>query len=212
MNINLTDPEHEFKIFNSEIGRYAAQSKLTPAEFFHARTCLSRGQLVDVDGEIMKPYKKIDFEMFNQVEEAYLRHKAENKDYEIGKAKIKAYLNPPPPEPSPEEKAKQRAQLKANIQDCFKNHGECEFAFLIYDEMKESGAIDQYRTPEAVAEIQDRLMRRFLAKELTRNLFYNPTDLKQLSDKFYAGEKYKLPDLVKQEIKNEILKCYFTSK
>lgn len=182
---------------------------LTAAEIFAAYKMALREQLFDENGKRIEIYPNLSLITAGKVLNSYLKFKLEDKAYEMGKAKIKAFLNPPAPEPTAEEKARQRENLKANIRESFKKHGECEFAFLIYEEMKESGAIDKYRSREAVAEIQDRLMRRFLTKELTRNLFYNPTELKQLSDRFYAGEKYKLPELVKQEIKNEILKNYF---
>lgn len=211
INVNITDPDFEVQMFTSEIRRYAEQSKLTPAEFFIARTCLSRGQLIDVDGEIMKPYKKIDFEMFNQVEEAYLRFKVESKEYDIGKGKIKAFLNPPDPEPTEEQKRAERAKLRANIENCFNTSGECEFAFLIYDDLKNEGVLEDLRKPERIEPIKNRLMAKFLQKEITRNLFYNGTELRQLSDKFSKNEKYKTPGAVVQEVKNEIIKSYFKS-
>lgn len=211
INVNITDPDYEVQMFTSEIRRYAAQSKLTPAEFFNARTCLSRGLLTDVDGEIMKPYKKIDFEMFNQIEEAYLRYKVENKEYEVGSNQIKAFLNPPIPEPTEEQKAAQRANLRAEVKKCFEKHGVCEYAFLIYEDLKAEGVLDEFRKPDRIEPIKNRLMAKFLQKELTRNLFYNPTELRELSEKFKKNEKYKTPGLVVQEVKNEILKNYFTN-
>lgn len=212
INVNISDPDYEIKVFVSEIQRYAAQSKLTPAEFFNARTCLSRGLLIDVDGEIMKPYKKIDFEMFNQVEEAYLRYKTESKEYEAGSAKIKAFLNPPAPEPTEAEKVSQRANLRAEIEKCFKDFGECEFAFLIYDDLKAEGKIDPIKDKERILVIQNRKMGSFLQKEQTRHLFYNPAELRELSDKFKKNEKYKTPPIVVQEVKNEIIKNYFKNR
>lgn len=211
INVNLEDPENEIKIYTQIITNYAKISKITPAEFFNARLCLARGYLQDTSGATMKAYKKIDFEMFLEIEEAYLRYKVENKEYENGNKQIKAFLNPPDPEPTEEEKRAKRAQLRNNVENCFKEFGECEFAFLIYDDLKEEGVLEELRKPERVEPIKNRLMAKFLQKEITRNLFYNATELRELSEKFKKNEKYKTPGLVVQEVKNEIIKNYFKS-
>ena len=211
LNITMQDPAIEAPVLNSEIMRYAEQSKITPAEFFIARTLLSRGMLADVDGEIMKPYKRIDYETFNQVEEAYLRFKEIDKAYENGLKKINKFLNPPPPEPTPEEIKAKRARLIEDIKQQYLTFGHCEYGFMIYEDLKETGVLDPFRARERTKPIQNRLMSKFLAVERGRNLFYNKVELERLAEAFRNNTGYRIPEIVKQEVRNEILKNYFQS-
>lgn len=211
LNITMQDPAIEAPVLNSEIMRYAEQSKITPAEFFIARTLLSRGMLADVDGEIMKPYKRIDYETFNQVEEAYLRFKTIDKVYENGLKEIHRYLNPPPPEPTPEEIKAKRERLIEDIKQQYLTFGHCEYGFMVYEDLKETGVLDPFRTRERTKPIQNRLMSKFLAVERGRNLFYNKVELERLAEAFTNNTGYRIPEIIKQEVRSEILKNYFKS-
>ena len=209
INVNMADPDLEFPLLQSHLRAYAEQSLLTPAEFFEARTALSRGLLKDFNGETLRPFKKIDFEIFNQVEVAYIEYRNNEKQYELGRQQIKAFLNPPTPELTEEEKKANKATLIDNVKNCISQFGECEFAFLIYDDFKELPEFQIFR--ERAKVIQNRLMLKFFAKEKDRNIFYNKLELLDLKEKFDKGEKYKMPGLVFQQTKNQIVENYLKS-
>lgn len=215
INVNITDPDYEIKVFTSEIMRYAAQSKLTPAEFFLARAALSRGYLTGPSGEVLKAFKKIDFEMFNEVEEAYLRYKVENKQYEAGREQIKAFLNPPPKEPTPEERKAKVENIIQLIKDTIARTGSCEFAFIIYEEMSKRKDFQKYRAEFPA--IYDELFNQFLIKEKRQKLFYNNHELKAIEERHpevmekLKNKTYKKSDLVPlvlQLTKNTITENY----
>ena len=195
----------------AEYGRFLQDYSLTSDEVLEAYRMVAKLQLLDHKGEPIKFYPNLSIGQAGEILKSYQEFKIENPKHTQGISQIKAFLNPPEPEPTEEQKQAERAKLRKNVENCFKKFGECEFAFLIYDDLKKEGVSEEFRKPERVEPIKNRLMAKFLQKEITRNLFYNATELRELSDKFKANEKYKTPGLVVQEVKSEIIKNYFKS-
>ena len=195
----------------AEYGRFLQDYSLTSEEVLEAYRMVAKLQLLDHKGEPIKFYPNLSIGQAGEILKSYQDFKIENPKHTQGIAQIKAFLRPPDQEPTEEEKRAKRAQLRSNIENCFKEFGECEFAFLIYEDLKDEGVLEEFRKPERIEPIKNRLMGKFLQKELTRNLFYNPTELRQLTDKFKANKKYKTPGAVVQEVKSEIIKNYFKS-
>ena len=205
------DNDDSQKLAMSEYGSFLREYSLTSEEVLEAYRMVAKLQLLDHKGEPIKFYPNLSIGQAGEILKAYQEFKIENPLHTKGYSQIKEFLNPPDPEPTKEEKRAKRAQLRSNVEKCFKEFGECEFAFLIYDDLKNEGVLEVFRKPERVEPIKNRLMAKFLQKEITRNLFYNATELRELSDKFKANEKYKTPGLVVQEVKSEIIKNYFKS-
>ena len=205
------DTAESQKLAMAEYGSFLRDYSLTAEEVLEAYRMVAKLQLLDHKGEPIKFYPNLSIGQAGEILKAYQDYKIENPLHTKGYSQIKAFLNPPDPEPTEEEKRAKRAQLRKNVENCFKEFGECEFAFLIYDDLKKEGVLEEFRKPERVEPIKNRLMAKFLQKEITRNLFYNATELRELSDKFKANEKYKTPGLVVQEVKSEIIKNYFKS-
>ncbi|CAA7196723.1 hypothetical protein [Chryseobacterium potabilaquae] len=136
VNFSKEHENYEIDLAISEIRRYAAQSQLTPQEFFQARAYLSKGMLTDFDGEILKPYKKIDFEMFNQVEVAYIEYKKIDKQRELGIEKIKIFLEPPKPELTPEDKKRERIKFYRSDYERLQKQGKVLGTLIFYDLIK----------------------------------------------------------------------------
>ncbi len=201
--------ESDFEMDKMKLIKFASGCCLTKDEFLFALELSSKKQLIYNDRPV-EYFREIDFSQLGAIETAYIEHKRKDKQYEKGKEQLKTIMEKT--EPTPEELKAHRNELKRNISECFDKHGECEFAFLIYDELKEAGKLDKYRKPEIYKPIQDEKMAKFLSREFMRNLFYNPAELRDLKSKFQNGEKFKIPDLVVQEVKNEIIKKYYNER
>lgn len=200
------------KLAMAEYGSFLRDYSLTAEEVLEAYRMVAKLQLLDHKGEPIKFYPNLSIGQAGEILKAYQDYKIENPLHTKGYSQIKAFLSPPTPEPTEEEKQAQRMQLRQNVEKCIADYSECEFGFLIYEDLKNEGVIEEYRKKEVVSEIQSRIMGRFLQKELTRNLFYNSVELRDLTDKFKKGEKYKVPEIVRQEVKNEIVKKYYEKK
>ena len=208
--IKFESPEAQ-KLARAEYGRFLKDYTLTSEEVLEAYRMVAKLQLLDHKGEPIKFYPNLSIGQAGEILKAYQEFKIENPLHTKGYSQIKAFLNPPDPEPTEEEKRAKRTQLRSNVENCFKEFGECEFAFLIYDDLKEEGVLEEFRSPDRVNPIKNRLMAKFLKKEFTRNLFYNATELRLLADKFRENKKYITPGAVVQEVKTEIIKNYFKS-
>ncbi|RNA63486.1 hypothetical protein D1631_16945 [Chryseobacterium nematophagum] len=92
--------------------------------------------LTDFDGEILKPYKKIDFEMFNQVEVAYIEYKKIDKQRELGIEKIKIFLEPSKPELTPKDKKRERIKFYRSDYKRLQKEGKVLGTLIFYDLIK----------------------------------------------------------------------------
>ena len=196
----------------SEFKSFIRDYNITSFEIVEAYKMTIKGLLFDENDKKIEIYPNLSLITCAKILDAYINFKRNDKQYEIGKDMIAKFLNPPPPEPTEEEKKQKREELKKNIEECIKLTGSCEYAFIIYDDLKDSGVLEPYRNKEEIKAIQDRFMTTFLNSEMTRNLFYNPYELKELTRKFRNNEKYKIPGIIVQQVKNKIIENYYKEK
>lgn len=218
INVNLEDPESEMPVYVQIIENYARISKITPNEFFQARICLARGLLRSSTGEILKAWKKIDFEMFIEMEEAYIRYKRENKAYENGIAQIKAFLSPVEPKLTQAQKDAQKEALIDRVKNDIMEDGKCEYAFIVYDYLLGREDFADYRAE--FPQVYDQTFREFIVKQkLSEKSYFTKTELTNMvaghdaiMDKLNKKEpikKREFPGAPLQMAKNKIVINYF---
>lgn len=87
-------------------------------------------------------YREVDVLKLGELKAAYIRHKESDKGYEIGKEKLKAFLEPPKKELTPEEKKAERlAFYKTEFERM--QRGEMVFGTTIFYELIKQAGLQQ---------------------------------------------------------------------
>ena len=113
INPKFDDVETEMQLAEAELYSFAHKCELTTDEFMIALEMAVDGKLYtepDENGHSkrIQLFREIDRLKLGEVKAAYLYHKKIDKQYEIGKSIIKAFLEPPQKELTPEEKKTER--------------------------------------------------------------------------------------------------------
>lgn len=94
---------------------FSADSELTEAEYIIALKEASKGRLrtEDTNGNLkpVKLFREIDFIKLNEVEQAYILYRNQDKQHELGEAKINEFLAPPKSELTEEQKKAERMKF-----------------------------------------------------------------------------------------------------
>ena len=196
----------------AEYGSFLRDYTLTSEEVLEAYRMVAKLQLLDHKGEPIKFYPNLSIGQAGEILKSYQDFKADNALHTKGYAQIKAFLTPPEQILTYEEKRAQRRRLRSDIEKRFFEFGSCEYAFFIYEDLKADGVLEELLKPEIIEPLKNKLMSKFLSKEITRNLFYKKLELRELSNNFRENKKYKIPALVIQEIKNAIVEKYLENK
>ena len=134
--------QQEIEIAEAELYSFAKRCELTTSEYLLALELAADGRLYsepDESGKMkrIQLFREIDRLKLGEVKSAYNHLKTIEKQHEMGKAEIKAFLQPPQPELTPEEKAAQRHQmaLKTFKEEYrrLKEYGEIWDCFTFYD-------------------------------------------------------------------------------
>ena len=104
------NPLSEINIQKTIVLDFASKCSLSANEFILAMDMAARRQLF-INDEPVKLFREIDRLKLGEVESAYLEFKRNDKTYSEDKLKIKAFLNPPPPELTEEEKKAERLKF-----------------------------------------------------------------------------------------------------
>lgn len=105
------DSEEEFQASLFVLVEFARKCDLTAAEYLYALELAADGRLHTEDGKKVQLFREIDRLKLGEVKAAYIHHKRSDKQYEAGRAKIKAFLSPPDQEPTEEEKKAERLRF-----------------------------------------------------------------------------------------------------
>lgn len=94
---------------------FSADSELTEAEYIIALKEASKGRLIteDANGNLkpVRLFREIDFIKLNEIEQAYIQYRNQDKQHELGEAKINRFLTPQRPELSDEQKKAERMKF-----------------------------------------------------------------------------------------------------
>ncbi|WP_347219341.1 hypothetical protein [Chryseobacterium sp.] len=137
-NPKFEDPEIESELARADILKFVMRCELTADEFLLALTLATEGKLrtepnSDGNTENIKLFREIDILKLGEVKAAYLRFKRDDEQYKKGKAEIKAFLNPPPPELTTEEKKEIRIKFFKDEFIRLKEKGEILGSTQFYD-------------------------------------------------------------------------------
>lgn len=144
INPKFDDPESEMPLAEVELYAFARSCELTCDEFLLALELAADGKLYtepDEKGNSRKIqlFREIDRLKLGEVKSAYLHHKKIDKQYESGKAIIKAFLEPPKPELTPEEKKAERVAFYKTEYERLQRGEMVLGSTIFYDLMKRSG-------------------------------------------------------------------------
>lgn len=140
------NPTLEEELACADIHRFAMRCEITEDEFMLALDLATEGKLKtepDAAGntENIKLYREIDIIKLGEVKAAYMRFKNDDEKYKNGKAKIKAFLDPPAKKLTPEE---YRTLTLDNIRKDyhrFKADGKVLATPIFYDLIKKTGIV-----------------------------------------------------------------------
>lgn len=140
------NPTLEEELACADIHRFAMRCEITEDEFMLALDLATEGKLKtepDAAGNIgnIKLYREIDIIKLGEVKAAYIRFKNDDEKYKNGKAKIKAFLNPPEKKLTAEE---YRTLTLNNIRKDyhrFKADGKVLATPVFYDLIKKTGIV-----------------------------------------------------------------------
>ncbi len=144
INPKFDDQDTELQLAEAELYSFAQKCELTADEFMIALEMAADGKLYTEQDEKgvskrIQLFREIDRLKLGEVKSAYLYHKTIDKQYENGKAVIKAFLEPPKPELTEEQKIAERIKFyKTEFERLQK--GEMVLGTVIfYDLIKHSG-------------------------------------------------------------------------
>lgn len=128
---NEENPHSEFNLAKNAVIEFSQRCDLTANEFMLAMDLCHRGQLMLNDAPV-KLFREIDRLKLGEVEQAYKAYKKQNKQYELGKEKVKNFLNPPK-ELTEEEKKAERLKFFAKQWEVLHKGEGVDANFLLYD-------------------------------------------------------------------------------
>lgn len=201
INPKFDDPDSEMPLAEVELYAFARSCELTCDEFLLALELAADGKLYsepDDKGTARKIqlFREIDRLKLGEVKAAYLHHKKIDKQYETGKARIKAFLEPPTPELTPEQKKAERtAFYKADYARLQKDETVLG-TVIFYDLIKKNGV--------------EKVNLKFLEAVLDR---YQPETFESGLSVSKVGSRLEIPRKVTHNAKthfiNSIVKAYF---
>ena len=199
----------------TEYKSFIRDYNLTPSEIYEAYRMALKELLFDEKENRIDIYPNLSLITAGKVLNAYQRFKYDSREYELGKSKIKNFLNPPKIE-TEEEKKEQRRKLIENIQDCIAEYGVCEYAFLVYENFYKKTDFQELR--KTFPDVYHRNFLKFIAKEKLRNFFYKEKEIQELQKKHpeiieklknRTCKKDEMVPAVFQLTKNELIEKYF---
>jgi hypothetical protein len=215
--LNFINPkfadQHEIELAETEIYSFALKCDLTANEFLLALELAVDGKLFsepDENGNSKKVqlFREIDRLKLGEVKSAYIYHKTIDKQYESGKAEIKAFLEPPKVEPTAEEKKQSFLQMCRTDFGRLQKEGSVLGTTEFYKYIKKNG-IETVRISwlESVLErFQPETFENGLSLSKVGSLLDMPKKTKQDAKLFFINnlvkayfEKEKLKDLSEDE-------------
>ena len=146
--LNFINPkfadQHEIELAEAELYSFAKKCELTANEFLLALELAADGKLFsepDENGNSKKVqlFREIDRLKLGEVKSAYIYNKTIDKQYESGKAEIKAFLEPPKPEPTPEERKQSFLHLCRTEYGRLQKEGAVLATPIFYDYIRKNG-------------------------------------------------------------------------
>lgn len=143
-NGSKSEQDAQSELAFATVYSFAKNCELTANEFIIAFNLAAEGKLKteeDKNGksESIQLYREIDMIKLIEIKSAYIRHKANDKMYENGKAQIREFLTPTKVELSPEEKKKERARFYASDYARLQREGKVLGSTIFYDLIKKNG-------------------------------------------------------------------------
>lgn len=191
------DSEEEFQASLFVLVEFAKKCELTAAEYLYALELAADGKLYSEEGKKVQLFREIDRLKLGEVKAAYIQHKRNDKQYEAGKAKIKAFLTPPDTKPTEEEKKAERLRFYESEYARMQKGENILGTVIFYDLIKKQGL--------------QKVSLRFIENALER---YKPQTFETGLQTTKVGGLLDLPKKTSHDAKlffiNEIVKAYFT--
>lgn len=183
--------------------------KLTAVEVVEAYTKALKRELRNESGEVIRLFPNLSLISAGEVLTAFIEFKKNSANYHNGLETLKKLMNPPKVE-TPEEKKIRIEKTTENVIQSVKETGECRFAFLLWDELFNSGKLESILPDKQQLEKrrQDGMIK-LIARERVKPLFFTKKEIKDFDAMIQREEKLPVHNSVRIDIRNEIVIEYF---
>lgn len=209
--VTFSDDESR-RISGGEWIAFVQEFKLTAVEVVEAYTKALKRELVNESGDVIRLFPNLSLIAAGEVLTAFIEFKKNSANYQNGMKKLKELMNPPKVE-TLEEKRIRIEKLKEDVALLVRETGECRFAFLLWDELFNSGQLESILpdVKQLQKMRQDGIMK-LIAKERLNPVFFNKKELKDFENMIQHKQKLPVHNSVRIDIRNQIVINYFKNK
>lgn len=183
---------------------FAKTCELTAREMLLALEMAADGKLFDGEHRV-KVFREIDRLKLGEIKGAYINYKRADRQYEIGRDKIRKALQPEY-QPTPEQVCQIRSRNWESLKAAASENRHCPHAFMFYEGLVKRGHLSRFvNNQKAQEKLLGKKMREIVFREVHRPIIFSKREAQELMKKIKVGEPLPIHSLAVIEVKNDLV-------
>lgn len=206
LGVKFEDEDEDRQTIAIEWVNFVSQYKLTAPEIIEAYNKALRRELRNEKNEVIRLFPNLSLISAGEILTSFIEFKKTSKDYERGENQLKKLLNPETHETEEQREIRIENTLK-RIEEMIRagQESKIDFGFVVFQDLFDAGKLkDVLPTKQELHKNQQIKMKKLLARERKKPMFFTPKELKEMK-----GLKI-LPvhNFVRMQIRDEIVVKY----
>lgn len=206
LGVKFEDEDEDRQTVAVEWVNFVSEYRLTAPEVVDAYKRALRRELRNEKNEVIRLFPNLSLITAGEILTAFIEFKRASKEREVGENQLKRLMNPETQETEKQREIRIENTLK-RIEEMIQagQESKIDFGFVIFQDLFDAGKLkDVLPSKQELHTRQQVKMRKLLARERKKPIFFTPKELKEMKGLLILP----VHNLVKMQIRDEIVVKY----